>query len=79
MVITSYSFDYPWVRRSVYASRSRWSHNPALGLRCNSSVSHIERGGAKRLIAPAEEVLALRPELQPATWRFAGTGLNQNQ
>jgi hypothetical protein len=35
-----------------------------LRLKLGAGLTHVERGGAKRLIAPAEEVLALRPELR---------------
>jgi hypothetical protein len=33
-------------------------------LKLGDDLTHVVRGGAKRLIAPPEEVLALRPELQ---------------
>ena len=33
-------------------------------LQSGEDLTHIVRGGAKRLIAPAEEVLKLKPELQ---------------
>jgi hypothetical protein len=36
-----------------------------LRLNLGHDLTHIVRGGAKRLIAPPEEVLALRPELRP--------------
>ncbi len=35
-----------------------------LGL--GQNLTHVVRGGARRLIAPAEEVLRLRPELRTA-------------
>ena len=35
-----------------------------LGL--GQTLTHVVRGGAKRLIAPPEEVLALKPELRAA-------------
>ena len=36
-------------------------------LKLGEDLTHIIRGGAKRLIAPAEEVLKLKPELHAAT------------
>jgi hypothetical protein len=36
-----------------------------LRLNLGRDLTHVVRGGAKRLIAPPEEVLALRPELRP--------------
>ena len=35
-------------------------------LKMGDHLTHVVRGGAKHLIAPAEEVLALKPELAAA-------------
>ena len=38
-----------------------------LRLGLGHDLTHVVRGGAKRLIAPPDEVLALKPELRSAT------------
>jgi hypothetical protein len=38
----------------------------AHALQTGHDITNVVRGGAKRLIAPAEEVLALKPELHLA-------------
>jgi hypothetical protein len=38
-----------------------------LRLGLGHDLTHVVRGGAKHLIAPSDEVLALKPELRSAT------------
>ena len=40
---------------------------PLLRLKMGHHLTHVVRGGAKHLIAPADEVLALKPELAAAS------------
>ena len=42
----------------------QYVHYHLLRLKLGDELTHVVRGGAKRLIAPAEEVLALKPELR---------------
>jgi hypothetical protein len=39
-----------------------------LRLGLGHDLTHVLRGGGKYLIASPDEVLKLKPELQPATW-----------
>jgi len=61
-----WSWDRDDDRRGGLKTR-QFSRYHLLRLGLGHDLRHIEPGGAKRLIAPAAEVLALRPELQPAT------------